>query len=132
MILPPVGLVIMKLGNLSSYKFLNSQLCFAYLLTLLNSWVPPLPFPPGVICSCFNMQLLGVLKLIFYLLVDMSIRFTVLLGVFGILVERYILLFFSLFCFKMRICCRFTVRKQEVLLNYVGTPQWGPHGDNFT
>ena len=31
----------------------------------------------------------------------------------------------------MQICCRFTVRKQEVLLNYVGTPQWGPHGDNF-
>ena len=22
----------------------------------------------------------------------------------------------------MRICCRFTVRKQEILLNYVGTP----------
>ena len=32
----------------------------------------------------------------------------------------------------MQIYCRFTVRKQEVLLNYAGTPQKGPHGDNFT
>ena len=37
-----------------------------------------------------------------------------------------------LFCFKMRICCRFTVRKQEILLNYVGTLQWEPHnGDSM-
>ena len=31
----------------------------------------------------------------------------------------------------MRICCRFTVRSKEILLNYVGTPQWGPNGINF-
>ena len=66
-----------------------------------------------------------------YLLVDKCIRFTLLLGFSWILLERYIFIFL-LFCFKMRICCRFTVRKQEVLLSYVGTPQWGSHGDNFT
>ena len=32
----------------------------------------------------------------------------------------------------MGIRCRFTVRINKVLLDYVGTPQWGLHGDNFT
>ena len=57
MILPPVGLVFIKLGNLNSYKFLNSQVSFAYLLALLKSWsIPQLWF--------VKTQLLGVLKLI--------------------------------------------------------------------
>ena len=30
------------------------------------------------------------------------------------------------FCF-IRICCFFTVRNHDVLLDYVGTTQWGPH-----
>ena len=62
-----------------------------------------------------------------YLLVDTCICFTLLLGFFWILVEMYIFIFL-LFCFKMWICCRVTARKQEVLLNFAGTPQWRPLG----
>ena len=29
-------------------------------------------------------------------------------------------------------CCCFIVRNQGVSVDYMGTPQWGPHGDNFT
>ena len=53
-----MGLVFVKLGNLSSYKTLNTQLFFAYLLALLKSWVTS----PIVISTCFKMLLLGVLK----------------------------------------------------------------------
>ena len=35
------------------------------------------------------------------------------------------------YCF-IRICCCFTVRNHGVLLDHMETPQWGPHGDNFT
>ena len=55
MILIPVGLVFMKLGNLNSYKFLNSQL-FSSTFEILSN-------PVIVIDSCFKMQVLGLLKL---------------------------------------------------------------------
>ena len=55
MILTPVGLVFMKLGNPNSYKFLNSQLFISTFEILSN--------PAIVIGSCFKMQVLGVLKL---------------------------------------------------------------------
>ena len=42
------------------------------------------------------------------------------------------ILFILLFCFNMRIYSHFTVRNHEVLLDYVRTPQYRPHGDNFT
>ena len=32
----------------------------------------------------------------------------------------------------MRICCRLTVRNDNVLLDYVRTPEWRLHRDNFT
>ena len=35
------------------------------------------------------------------------------------------------FCF-IRICCCFTVRNHDVLLDYMGTPQYGPHGYSIT
>ena len=35
------------------------------------------------------------------------------------------------FCF-IRICYCFTVWNHDVLLDYMGTPQWELHGDNFT
>ena len=34
-------------------------------------------------------------------------------------------------CF-IKVCCCFTVRNHDVLLDYIGAPQWEPHGDNFT
>ena len=45
--------------------------------------------------------------------------------------ERYIVILFIFFYFKTRVYCRFSMRKQEVLLNYMGTLQWRPHVDNF-
>ena len=58
-------------------------------------------------------------------MVDVFIRFISLLGYvwnasFGLL-----------FCFKMRICCHYTVRNHKALLDYVVTSKWGTHGDNF-
>ena len=77
-----------------------------------------------LISNCFKMLLLGVLKLrntYIYPLVDVSIRFRPLLDSF---LNAYseVSIHFALFEF----CCCFTVRKHDVLLDYMRTPQWGP------
>ena len=56
-------------------------------------------------------------------LVDVSIRLT---SLFGIVLNASIKVYIHfdvLFCFKIRICCCFTMRNHEVLLVYVGTSQ---------
>ena len=69
---------------------------------------------------------------IFYPVIDVSIRFTPLLGFVLNASTKVYIYFVLLFCFKMEFCCRFNVRKHEVFLDYMGTPQWGPHEDNIT
>ena len=88
-----------------------------------------------VICRCFKMQLLGVLKLSNTYILPPGLymySFHPFIRVFLNTCRKDIFIFLLLFCFKMRICCRFTARSQEILLNYVGTPQCGANGDNFT
>ena len=122
-----MGLVLVKLGNLSSYKTLNTLLFFAYLLLLLKFWATS----PIVISTCFKMLLLGVLKgyklRIFYRLVELSIRFSSLLGFLNACSKVYIH-FVLWFYFKMQIYCRLIVINHEDLLDYVGTLQLRPMG----
>ena len=77
MIWAPVGLVFMKFGERSSYKILNSQAVFTYLLALLKSWITSQLWFVIVLKRklfwCYEMRT-------FYLLVDIAIRFTILLG----------------------------------------------------
>ena len=119
----------MKLSNLS-YKILNTGVFCLFISTfeILSNL-------PIIICSCFKMLLLGVLKIqnaYIYPLVDVSIHFTHLLGFLLNACSKIYIHFNLLFCFKMRICCCFTVRNYEVLLGYVGTPQRGSHRNKFT
>ena len=126
MIWAPVGLVFTKFGDRSSYKILNSQVVLAYLLALLKSWITSqLWFVVVLKCKlfwCYEMRT-------FYLLVDIAIRFTILLGyLLNVCSKAYI--HFVYFFFKMQICFRFFLWMQDALLNYLGTLQWGPHRDN--
>ena len=64
----------------------------------------------------------------FYPLIDVSIRFSPLLGfILNACGEgniHFVLLYF--------VVVFFAVRNHDVFLNYMGTPQWVPHWDNFT
>ena len=59
MIRTPMGLVFMKFGNLSGYKILNTQVFFCLFISTFEI----LSNPRILICSCFKILLLGVLKL---------------------------------------------------------------------
>ena len=59
----------------------------------------------------------------FYPLVDMSIRFILLLGFLLNVCNKIYIHFVYYFVLRWEFYCRFTMRKQEVLLTYVGTPQ---------
>ena len=101
-------------------------MCFLLIyLQFLKYWVAP----TNLISSCFKMLLLVVLKLRnTYILPPVCIySFQPFIGFRfeGLQWGRYS------YCF-IRICCCFTVRNHGVLLDHMETPQWGPHGDNFT
>ena len=74
-----MGLGFMKFNNLGSHKVINSYVLSAYLFVIFEI----LSDPPTILISvCFNMLLLGVLKLqntYILPLVDVSISFTPLL-----------------------------------------------------
>ena len=71
--------VFMKLGSLSSYKTLNSPGFFAYLLALLKSCITSqLWFV--VVLKCSSLEFWSCKMCMFYSLVDISMRFTLLLG----------------------------------------------------
>ena len=113
MIRTPIGLVFMKFGNLSGYKILNTQVFFCLFIStfeILNN-------PRILICSCFKILLLEMR--ILYPLVDASFCLTLLLGFVLSACGKLYIQFVLLFCFKMWICCRFTVRNHKVLLDYM-------------
>ena len=56
---------------------------------------------------------------VFYTLVDVSLRFTLLLGFVLNVYGKVYLHFLLLFCFKMWTCRSFIVRNHEISLNYV-------------
>ena len=64
------------------------------------------------------MQLLGVSKLQNKYILPPWLMYLLVSALYWIL--------FKGFCF-IRICCCFTVRNHDVLLDYMGTTQWGPH-----
>lgn len=62
---------------------------------------------------------------------DVSVCFTNLLGLSLNACSKVYVNSALLFCSKIGICCLSTVRNHEVLLDYVGTQQRGPYGDNL-
>ena len=104
----------MKLGNLSSYKILNSQVFFCLFISTFEI----LSNLPIVICSCFKMQLLRVLRLrnaYILRLADVFICCTLLLGFILNACSKVYIHFACYFVLR----CEFVV----VLLKYMGTPR---------
>lgn len=60
---------------------------------------------------------------IFYPLIEVSIRLIPLLGFILNASSKVNIHFVLLFIFKMQVCCCFTARSHEVLLNYVAIPK---------
>ena len=117
---PPWG---MKFGDLYSCEVLNIRVFYLSICNSFKSWVTP----TILISCCFKMLLLGILKLRNTYILPLgwciySVQPFIRFRSECLWWDKY------LFCF-IRICCFFTVRNHDVLLDYMGTPQWGPYGD---
>ena len=90
-----MGLVIMKFGSLSGYKILNTQVFFGYLV-LFKSWAT-LEFWFVVFIKCYSLEFWRYKMCIFFPLVDVSIRLSLLLGFVlsacGMVYTHFVLLF---------------------------------------
>ena len=97
--------------------------------SICNFW--NLEGPPKIlISSCFKMLLLGVSKLRTTYILPPGWCIYSFQPFLGFCFESFQWGRYS-FCF-IRICYCFTVWNHDVLLDYMGTPQWELHGDNFT